>query len=325
MDVGFILLLACHLLAMNVGAGSPLICVWLEWRARGGRDKLAAAAAGYLAHWSVLALLAGALLGLLLGAMLWTDDYRQLWLTRLSRKMNVGLMEFGFSLAMLAGYWLWRASGRGRGSTAAAIRILLVLLAGTNLLYHFPALFLVARRLHDAGATAGATITPGLFRQEMIRGEVPALAVHFSLASLAVAGIMLLGLALRQRRRGGSDEDYERLCRWGGRIALVPTLLQLPVGLWVLTSLPAASQSRLMGSQLMATGCFLLSVFGALWLMRELAAIALGEHERSQIARTMALMAAVVILMTASQHYARVPAAPATEPQAAAPSLSAME
>lgn len=325
MDVGFILLLACHLLAMNVGTGVPLICVWLEWRARGGRDKLAAGAADFLARWSVLALFAGALLGLLLGTMLWTDDYRQLWLTRLSRKMNVGLMEFVFSMTMLAGYWVWRASGMGRGLTATAIRILLVLLAGTNLLYHFPALFLVARRLNDAGATAGPMITPGLFRQEMIRGEVPALAVHFSLASLAIAGIMLLGLALREKRRGGSDEDYERLCRWGGRIALVPTLLQLPVGLWVLTSLPAATQSRLMGSQLMATGCFLLSVFGALWLMRELAAIALGEHERSQIARTMALMAAVVILMTASQHYARVPAAPATEPQAAALPFPAVE
>jgi hypothetical protein len=156
-------------------------------------------------------------------------------------------------------------------------------------------------------------VTPVLFRQEMLRGEIPALATHFALASLAMAGMMLLGLALRHHRRGGSDEDYQRHARWGGRIALVPTLLQLPVGLWVVTSQPAATQNRLMGGQVAASCCFLLSLLGALWLMRELAAIALGEHERSQVVRTMVLMVAVVTLMTAAQHYSRVQVTPATE------------
>jgi hypothetical protein len=308
----FILLLSVHLMLANVAAGGPLVCLWLEWKARGNRDPLAGQAADYLARWSLFALLGGAVLGLLLGAILWNDAYRALWLERLGHKASWAIGEYGVSLAVTASYWLWRKVRPVAGTATAAARIFLILFTSTNLLYHFPPLFLVASRLSDADDTRGPAMTPALFRQEMARGEVASLATHFTLASLAVSGVMLLGLALRAKRRGGSDEDYRRLARWGGCIGLIPSLLQLPIGLWVLATISTTMQSRLMGSHLLATGCFLVALLGALWLMRELAAIALGERERSQLIRTMALMVAVVVLMTAGQQLARVRKPPAT-------------
>jgi hypothetical protein len=317
LDLLFILLLSAHLMLANVAAGGPLACMWLEWKARGNRDPLAGQAADYLARWSLLALLGGAILGLLLGAILWTADYRQLWLERLAHKASWAVGEYAVSLGVIAGYWAWRWARPTAGTATAAIRMFLLALAATNLLYHFPPLFVVASRLSDAGEATGPAMTPALFRQEMARGEVVSLAAHFTLASLAMAGIMLLGLALRAKRRGASDEVYGRLARWGGWVALLPTLLQLPVGVWVLSTISTTMQSRLMGGHLLASGCFLVAVLGALWLMRELAAIALGERERSQLIRTMALMVAVVVLMTAGQQLARVRRPPAESPSAA--------
>lgn len=316
MDLITIVLLAAHLLAVNVAAGGPLVAIWLEWKARGGRDALAARSADFLAKWSVLSLLAGAVLGLLLGVLFWNDSYRHLWLDRLWHKVSWGLAELGCSFVAMSGYWLWRACRTRAGTMTAAARMVLLLFAATNLLYHFPPLFLVAGRMSDAGATAGAPVTPAIFRQEMVRGEVPALSTHFVLASLAVTGVMLLRLALYVRRCGGSDEDDMRLTSWGGRIALVSSVLQLPVGLWVLSSVGASIQNRLMGGHPAATACFLVSVAGALWLMRELVAVALGERERSQIVRAMALMVSVVVLMTAGQHFARARTAPVSHPPA---------
>ena len=313
----FILLLAAHLLLANVAAGGPLVCIWLEWRSRAGSNPLAGQAADYLARWSLLSLLLAAATGLLLGAIQWEGAYRELWTLRLAHKAGWAIGELGVSLAIAGGYWLWRYSRPSAGAMTAAVRMFLLLFSATNLLYHFPPLLLVASRLTDAGAARGPAITPALFREEMARGEVASMSVHFTLASLAVAGIILIGLALRERRRGGSEEDYGRLARWGGWIGLIPSLVQLPVGLWVLSTISATMQSRLMGTHLAATGCFVLGLLGALWLMRELAAIALGERERNQLIRTMALMVAVVVLMTAGQQLARV-RSPGITPSAAA-------
>ena len=310
-DLLFILLLSIHLLLANVAAGGPLVCLWLEWKGRAKRDALAGQAADYLAFWSLASLLGGGLLGMLLGALLWDGAYRSLWMERLAHKASWAIGEYAVSLFVIGGYWLWRWIRPAAGMPTAVCRMFLLLFTATNLLYHFPPLFLVASRLSDAGEATGLPVTPALFRQEMARGEVAALTAHFTLASLAMTGVMLLGLALRVKRRGGTDDDYGRLARWGGWIGLIPSLLQLPVGLWVLATISAALQSRLMGSHFVATGCFLVGLLGALWLMRELAAIALGERERSQLIRTMVLMVAVVALMTAAQQLARVRSSPA--------------
>ncbi|MDX1946953.1 MAG: hypothetical protein SFU86_16240 [Pirellulaceae bacterium] len=290
------LVLIAHLLCVNVAAGGPLVCAWLEWR---GGD-LARRAGSYLGVLSLLTLMAGGVLGLLLGWLKWTAEYAALWTGPLSYKLHWGAAEVLFSLVLACLYCLL-ASGTGR--TGRGLRIgrgAIALLSGTNLLYHFPPLFIVAGKLLAAGETAGPRIGGAEFRRLMLAGETPALSVHVALACLAMAGIALLGLALRQLRRD-QPAEAATIAGWGGRIALAATLAQLPVGLWTLALLPAAAQARLMGSDMLGTGWFLAAMGAAFWLARELAAIALGEATRPAMIRSMVAMVVTISLMTAMQ------------------------
>ena len=302
-----IVLLAWHLICMNVAAGAPLLMIWLEWRSA-AREPLARRANEYLAAGSVWSLLLGAVLGGLLGMTLWTADYSAIWLTRLYSKFYWGLWELLFSLLLLTGCWLWRARQSGESRGGAIGRTILAALAATNLLYHFPPLFLIAARLADTATheqIPAVMFTRKEYWAELAAGETPALSVHFLLASLAMAGLMLLAFALRAGRQGTAAADVARYAAWGGRVALAASLLQLPVGLWVLTTVPAATQGRLMGDNALTTTAFALSLLAVFWLLRELAAIAMGETERRQLLRSMGLMTLVVLLMTASHHLAR--------------------
>jgi hypothetical protein len=299
-----ILLLSVHLLAVNVAAGGPIVAAWLDWRGTRG-DEAAARAARWLADWSLAGLLGGAVLGVAVGWLRWDAAYRALWLGPMSYKLHWAGIEAVFSLVLMILWWLWlpRQSGAGRG--ASIVRGLLALLASTNLLYHFPTMFSVAGRLYDAGQASGGRIGPSEFRALMAQAETPAVAVHFVLASVAVAGVMLLGPALRALRRG-NDDEAAKLARWGGRWALAPSLLQLPVGLWALATLPAAAQARIMGSDTTGTLLLIAALVAAVWLMRELAGVAMGEVARPVLIRTMAAMLITIVLMTAMQQASRL-------------------
>ena len=295
------IVLAAHLMCMNVAAGAPLIGIWLDWRTRRG-DELSVKLARYFAASALVGLVLGAALGVLLGWLLWTPNYAALWQGPLSYKLKWGLFELGFSVLLAGAVWAWRSRAtQGRGWLG---RSFLALLSSTNLLYHFPALFVVAGRLADEGRYDGAVLAGARFRELMFARETPALAVHFTLASLAVAGMLLIGYALRLARQGKPTESG-RVALWGGMWALVPTVAQLPVGLWVLFALPMHLQSRLMGADGATTVLFVISLLAAFWLLRELATIALGEMQRGSLVRSMIAMTAVLMLMTATHQAAR--------------------
>src|SRR4051794_10513994 len=86
-------LLSLHLICMNVAAGAPLVCIWLEWKLRRKNDDVAKAAADYLAAATLVTLVAGSLLGLVMGWLLWTQEYAAIWTERLSHKMHWGALE----------------------------------------------------------------------------------------------------------------------------------------------------------------------------------------------------------------------------------------
>jgi hypothetical protein len=301
-----ILLLSVHLICMNVASGAPLVCIWLEWRLRKHQsDGATKAAADYLAAMGVMTLVAGSLLGLVMGWLLWTPEYAAVWTERLSHKLHWGGLELLFSLALLAGYWAWRKRAAVSSLTGVLGKAALLLFASTNLLYHFPPLFLLAGKLADSGQTSGEPMRGKLFVEQMLSGEIPAMWVHFTVASVAMAGMMLLGLAFRMDRRGAPAKDVSRVAIWGGYWGLIPSLLQLPVGLWVIGTLPLGAQSRIMGSSGLATVFFLTGIVAALWLLRELVSIALGETGRGNLIRAMSAMVVVVVLMTGTHQFAK--------------------
>jgi hypothetical protein len=315
-EVAQTLLLAAHLLCVNAAAGGPLVAAWLDWCAAGD-DSAAAQAARLLARYAIAGLLVGALLGLAIGWLNWNSAYQSLWLGPLRYKLHVAAMEAVFSLAMLLGWWLWLPKQAGGKRWAALTRGVVALLASSNLLYHFPSLFSVAARLYDSGEVTGPTISGPAFRQLMLSGETPALAMHVALASVAVAGVLLLGLALRSRRQG-DEAAANRLALLGGRFALVPTVLQLPVGLWMLAMIAPTAQSEILGGSALGTVLFFAAMLTALWLMRELASVALGETERPVLIRAMAALLITVVLMAALARQTRQPPTPANAAQSIA-------
>jgi hypothetical protein len=260
----------------------------------------------------LVALVAGAVLGLVVAWLKWTPEYRQLGIGPLAYKLHWGAAELAFSLALAIAYSML-LRGQGESAGGRAVRGLLALANGTNLLYHFPSLFVVAGRLHETGHTGGHAIRGAEFRQLMAAGATPPLALHVVLASLALGGMMLLALALRWMRRDEPPADVAKVAAWGGGWALAASLAQIPVGLWTLVALPADVQSRLTGGHAAATLLFVAAMLAAVWLLRELAFIALGETTQPALARAMSAMLVVVALMTAMQQQSRSPQIP-TQP-----------
>ncbi len=114
-----------------------------------------------------------------------------------------------------------------------------------------------------------------------------------------------MGFALRLARRGSDADAVARIASWGGRIALVPTVLQLFVGTYVLIALPELARSRVMGGDTLGTVLFGTAVAGAVMLMHRLASISFGETGRGNLIGSMALLVLVIVVMVGTRERVR--------------------
>lgn len=295
-EIGLSLVLALHLWCVNVASAGPLVSAWLDWLGR-SRDDLSWQAARYLSLKSLALLVLGSVLGLAAAGLLWSDAYHELMHAFLYKIKWAGWeLLFSFVLMALHTGLLWR--GPARSLVGRLTRAAIALLAATNLLYHFPTLLLVISEVHAGYIEQPQAIDPKLFRELMSEPSILARSAHFLLASLAVTGVTLIAFGARLKRHAETEANGHRAALWGGRIALVPTLLQVLVGIWVLVAVPAAMQQRLMGADLLASGLLACSIIAALYLMHQLAAVAMGDTSPRQLKLAVWTMVAVVILMT---------------------------
>ena len=292
LEVCLTLILSMHLLCVNVAAAGPLVCLWLEWK-EAGEDELAGRVGRFLAWASLAFLVAGGLLGLVIGILLWDDAYRVV-LQRFPARIRYGIWELLFSFALMLLHSLWWGWARRPSSAHRVGRALLPLLSGTNLMYHFPFLFVI---ISDV---AGGFVSPeSTFRQLIVDGSVAARVIHFAMAAFAVTGTTLIVATLGRSLGQLSEADGARVATWGARLALVPTVLQIPIGVWVLSELPTVAQQRLLGGDPAGTALLLISILSTVWLMHQLSALALGgEDGRRERIKVVVTMLATVILMT---------------------------
>lgn len=127
--------------------------------------------------------------------------------------------------------------------------------------------------------------------------------VHFFLASLAVAGMTLgcFGLYLLKRK-----EDFGRwLIQLGSRVFLVVTVLQIPVGIWFIMSIPAQFSLRFLGGDTFATSIFGLSM--AL-VLASILSITVASIRGSKPAFIIALVttAVLILAMSVNRHLLRL-------------------
>jgi hypothetical protein len=302
-DLALVLVLSIHLLAANVAAAAPLVGLALDMRESRRGDRLA----GDVGRWLLRLSLAGLAVALALGggalAIVWLADW-----DRFSQAAGrVPVSRYWWAVPELALYFfcvgayikLWKP-GSTRSGRVVWLRRALGLVASTNLAYHFPLLFI----------TIGVYSTRGLsepvnFRAALVDPEIVSQFIHHLLASVAVVGVAMMGCALRMERAGCPADDVRRAAIWGGRVALVPTLMQWLAGLYVLLELPERSRAGLLGGDMLGSCLFGAALVGVIVLMQRLAGVAFGETERRNLIGAMALMAIVVVTMVGARHRAR--------------------
>ncbi|MBX3427348.1 MAG: hypothetical protein KF688_16840 [Pirellulales bacterium] len=295
------LLLAAHLLAVNLASGGPLVAAWLL-----GRSEADANLGARLLRWSLATLAIGSLLGgvtLLLPGLGLREAFGRF---PAKAYMWAGL-ELLFSAACILAMLAWRGWFR-RHAVAAW---LMALVASTNLLYHFlPWLAVIGRMAVDPTWGPRGVIDRKQLLQLMGGSEPMSLSAHVVLASLVVPALAALATFRRESKLAElpTADGRVRTARGLAMWALVPTVLQLPVGAWVLVGVTPAIRTAAMGGDPLAAVCFAAGVAAALYFTQVLAGLALGELEPRGIRRAGWLLVVTVTLMTGTLRAGRMAA-----------------
>ena len=295
-----ILVLSAHLVAMNLASAGPLFCIWLGRRGE-GNDPAWDELGRKLAWLSCGAMFFGMFLGG--GQMLFSTSAGLLnALARLpSRGLWIAVAELAFSMVCLLLYaGCWR-SLRGHRWWHA----LLALLSSSNLLYHFPPLMSIFGKLANSPTWAASKVLdrPALL-QLMKRDEIVALSVHFVLASFAVSAIAVLWLSSRSK-----DDDWEKsalpVARRAAWVALIVSAMQLPVGIWLLVTLPQSARTSMMGDSAIASLAFVGALLLTFVLLQRLLTIAIGRVESRDLRQVGWIVVTLVLLMTTTLYKSR--------------------
>jgi len=312
------LVLAAHLLAMNVASAGPLVAAWLLWQGRNS-GQIGALWSHRLSRLSLAMFGIGSALGA--GLLLLPNPALRGALARfpVDAYWFAGI-ELVFSAACMAALIIGRDWFAKRRWMAAAV----ALASATNLLYHFPPLMAVIGELAADPSWAPAEVLdrPALL-QLWRRPEILSLWTHFILASLAVAPIA----ALWQRTRRDielDDPSAAPIVRRLGAWALGATVLQLPVGVWLLAAADDTVRQSMMGRDTAASLYFAGGVVAALALVQALVDIALGEGPRG-VRRAGWLLVLVTVLMSATLRTSRTAGHPGESAHKLADALPAAD
>src|SRR5207302_1713190 len=312
---------AAHLMAVGVAGVGPLVCLWMERRERRG-DPLASEVRQRLARLSIVALWVGMALGAACLALLWLDPATQFWRAFSvipARRLWFGLAELAFYLVCMEVY-VRRWAGLPRWGHQA-----MALLAGSNVLYHFPPLFAAVSVIsHDSETMLAArTLSWGELVSIFWNPETVSRVAHAILAAAVVTGVAVMGIALSVARTVPAGEtigpsvptsaghvslplvDGAALATWAARFALAAALFQIPVGVWVLLKLPSSLQDQFLAVDWGATLLFAAALVAMLGLLHHLAAAALGDARGAVWRRCMLLTTALFVLMVGAGHRAR--------------------
>jgi hypothetical protein len=172
-------------------------------------------------------------------------------------------------------------------------------LASTNLLYHFPPLFVMLSLMTSRPELAGEALDRSLYVELFTDPETLARVAHHWLSAIATTGVALMLIATRVSAASG------RTAVFAARVALAATVVQLPVGLWLLLVSPAGAQSRLLGGEALGTALFVGAILAAVLVLQQLLAAALGDDSRRTAVKSALLLLVVLLLMSGVLHRTR--------------------
>lgn len=294
------LLLGSHLLAVGLAATGPLFCVLLSWRKE--VDSPASRTGRQLAWLSF----GGFLLGMFLGGLnLFLPPDQGYWdaLKKIPAKDYwFGAGELLFSLICLLAYAATWNKLQNRRYLHAFIAVLSV----TNLLYHFPPWMIVIGQLADGSAQlSGDWLDRSAVRELMLRKEVVAPWLHFLFATMTIAGGVALFLLARHQEVNDPASKLAGVARIVAGVTLVASVVQLPLGLWLVTTISQASRTAIMGQDFMASVTFLAAMIAVFILLGRLVKIALGDFNAEDLRKAALWMVLVVLAMATSMRSSR--------------------
>lgn len=294
------LLLALHLLAISLAAAGPVFCVMLSWRST--TDSLASKMGRRLAWLNVGGFLVGMTLGGLTLLLPPDQGYWDVLRQIPAKEYWFAAAELAFSLVCLVVYAAtWNALRHHRWWHA-----LIAVVTITNLLYHFPPLMIVIGQLADGSAELDAeSLDRAALVTLMLRQQVVVPWLHFVLATLTVAGCSALQQIADQYESDRLASDLVRPTRIVAGIVLTTTILQLPIGLWLVTTISQASRAAIMGGSAMASLTFLAAMLAVYLLVGRLFKIAMGEFEAEDLRKATLWMMLVVLAMSTSTRTSR--------------------
>ena len=292
------ILLALHLVMINIAAIGPLFCIGLVC----GTSSDARQLARWLAGKCCLALFIGMLLGgTIIGLYSFGGDalggkrfYRAL-LALPHEKLWWGVAELVFYyFCMLPVVIYWTAISARRW-----LIILLFLLAATNLIYHFAPLFVVVGHLQ--GLSDITPLTKADLRSLTFSAPVLARVLHHLLAGVAIVAtlLMLHSASCHQRARDDKKaESFNTLTRRFAGAIFGVTLLEIPSGVWFLLQLPRAVQHQFLGGSLLVTVWFAVALMVAMLLLYKSFSVMTGATSRRDASQSAGLLLTVILMMT---------------------------
>ena len=282
LEFAFNVLFTAHLLAVNLAMAAPLVCIWLDRRETLHSDRAAGELGKHLAWLCCGSLLFGGTLGALMLWWMWRLEhatYESVFGILPAARWWFLIGELVFYFVCMAGYaLLWH-----RLHSRRFWHRVLAVVAATNLIYHFPPLFVSLSVASTRADMAGRPYDHKAFLQLWGDGEVLSRIVHHWLAAIAIAGIALIALSTRQlNSRDDLAASDNALSAFGAKLALAATALQIPAGIWLLVQLPPTDRMAILGHDAVAASYFAVSILTAVVLLQTLITISLGETNRRQ-------------------------------------------
>ncbi len=239
-----------HLWFVGLAASAPLLSLWFEWSGR--RDAGTWDVNRRLSRIAWISLLIGTALGFLHGIMLW-DEAWKLKVVYAGSRIFFGVIELLTSLVLMIAYDLWLSRKQKPSPALGFVRWLFPLVASTNLLYHFPALFGVLQQIDADYISQGARLTSSAFRELLLSGRVVSTAIHFFLTSFGLTTIVALVLSHNLSNDELLRGRLQKRLAW---LSAAATCSQWIAGPSVFVYISRTKQLELTGGDLLLTGWF---------------------------------------------------------------------
>ncbi len=239
-----IAILTLHLLLAGISAAGPIVAGFALWQATRRADQAQQHAANRLARASLHSLFAAIGLGFVLWYLyrLQTGTEFAPRSERLSRLWIIDAWTFWGELAFSAIALTVAIVLTRRGRGQRWLVPVLLILAGTNLLYHLPLRFSIFNLMQSRGLEMPDGLTRAIKYQLLAEPQLWSRLIHHWGAMFVAAGLAWLWI-----RRGTKNT--------GAILIMMGVAAQFISGPWLLFTLPVERQDQYLGDSLMTMAC----------------------------------------------------------------------